>query len=167
MLNSVTSGGATCNDGFMHCILNQTPLGGVGTSGQGSYHGYFSFKAFSHQRAIACVPSWADFLVKVRYMPYNRKALMRLQNAVSLKPDFDRNGDNCRGFVYWIKFVAALTAKSAKTVVLRCWLAIVTYLWLKRGPQRSDFVKTLLLNGLYLPLGIFMNLKARITGLDQ
>jgi aldehyde dehydrogenase (NAD+) len=28
------------------------PFGGVNQSGMGSYHGFFGFKAFSHERAI-------------------------------------------------------------------------------------------------------------------
>lgn len=52
VLNNVTSGGATVNDAFFHAMINATPLGGIGSSGQGSYHGYYSFKAFSHQRVI-------------------------------------------------------------------------------------------------------------------
>ena len=32
--------------------LGGYPFGGVNQSGTGSYHGYFGFKAFSHERAI-------------------------------------------------------------------------------------------------------------------
>ena len=35
------------------CIVETLPFGGVGNSGQGSYHGKFSFDAFSHKKAVA------------------------------------------------------------------------------------------------------------------
>jgi len=52
VLDRTSSGGVTVNGVFSHYLENQLPFGGVGTSGMGSYHGYFGFKAFSHERAI-------------------------------------------------------------------------------------------------------------------
>ena len=45
-------GGVTVNGVFSHYLENQLPFGGVNQSGMGSYHGYFGFKAFSHERAV-------------------------------------------------------------------------------------------------------------------
>ena len=46
-----TTSGSTC---INNCILQienlSVPFGGVGMSGTGNYHGYYGFKAFSHER---------------------------------------------------------------------------------------------------------------------
>jgi aldehyde dehydrogenase (NAD+) len=52
ILGRTSSGGVTVNGVFSHYLENQLPFGGVNQSGTGSYHGYFGFKAFSHERAI-------------------------------------------------------------------------------------------------------------------
>jgi aldehyde dehydrogenase (NAD+) len=52
VLSETSSGGVTVNGVFSHYLENQLPFGGVNQSGTGSYHGYFGFKAFSHERAV-------------------------------------------------------------------------------------------------------------------
>ena len=52
ILSRTSSGGVTINAFFSHYLENQLPFGGVNHSGQGSYHGVFGFRAFSHERAI-------------------------------------------------------------------------------------------------------------------
>jgi aldehyde dehydrogenase (NAD+) len=52
VLDRTSSGGVTVNGVFSHYLENNLPFGGVNASGTGSYHGYFGFKAFSHERAI-------------------------------------------------------------------------------------------------------------------
>lgn len=52
ILARTSSGGVTVNGVFSHYLENRLPFGGVNGSGIGSYHGYFGFKAFSHERAI-------------------------------------------------------------------------------------------------------------------
>jgi aldehyde dehydrogenase (NAD+) len=52
ILNRTSSGGVTINAFFSHYLENQLPFGGVNHSGQGSYHGVFGFRAFSHERAV-------------------------------------------------------------------------------------------------------------------
>ena len=52
VLSRTSSGGVTVNGVFSHYLENNLPFGGVNQSGMGSYHGYFGFKAFSHERAI-------------------------------------------------------------------------------------------------------------------
>ncbi len=56
ILSRTSSGGVTVNGVFSHYLENQLPFGGVNQSGTGSYHGYFGFKAFSHERAIYMHP---------------------------------------------------------------------------------------------------------------
>lgn len=52
VLARTSSGGVTVNGVFTHYLENNLPFGGVNTSGIGSYHGYFGFKCFSHERAV-------------------------------------------------------------------------------------------------------------------
>jgi aldehyde dehydrogenase (NAD+) len=52
ILSRTSSGGVTVNGVFSHYLENRLPFGGVNQSGTGSYHGYFGFKAFSHERAV-------------------------------------------------------------------------------------------------------------------
>ena len=52
VLASTSSGGVTINGFFSHYLENQLPFGGVNQSGMGSYHGFFGFKAFSHERGV-------------------------------------------------------------------------------------------------------------------
>ncbi|WP_284124349.1 aldehyde dehydrogenase family protein [Parerythrobacter aestuarii] len=52
VLSHTSSGGVTINGVFSHYLENNLPFGGVNQSGMGSYHGYFGFKAFSHERAV-------------------------------------------------------------------------------------------------------------------
>ncbi|EHK27182.1 uncharacterized protein TRIVIDRAFT_175915 [Trichoderma virens Gv29-8] len=135
VLSSVTSGGATINDGFFHAMLNQSPIGGIGSSGTGNYHGYYSFKTFSHQRSIAKVPGWADKLLRVRYMPYSTSELKRHRRINGKKPDFDRNGQLVKGLKYWVTMLLSLGSKNAAGFALR-WgvlIALAVTLGLKRN----------------------------------
>ncbi|KAF4970497.1 hypothetical protein FZEAL_10023 [Fusarium zealandicum] len=135
VLGSVTSGGATCNDSFFHSQIPQSPLGGVGQSGMGNYHGYYSIKTFSHQRVIAQVPYWADFLLRVRYMPYSWPHMNRLKALSSSKPNFDRSGKQVKGFKYFLALFAGLGSKSSKSALMR-WAVLVAaaaFLEAKKG----------------------------------
>jgi aldehyde dehydrogenase (NAD+) len=67
-----TSAGGTCvNDVVIHISNPNLPFGGIGNSGSGSCHGFFGFKAFSHERAVM-FQSKMDFS-KVAYPPYSKK----------------------------------------------------------------------------------------------
>jgi len=52
VLARTSSGGVTVNDVIAHVAEPRLPFGGVGPSGLGSYHGYYSFLAFSHERSV-------------------------------------------------------------------------------------------------------------------
>ncbi|MFT3754451.1 MAG: coniferyl aldehyde dehydrogenase [Pseudoxanthomonas sp.] len=47
-----TSGGMTVNDIATHASTESLPLGGVGNSGMGAYHGRDGFLNFSHKKAV-------------------------------------------------------------------------------------------------------------------
>ena len=60
VLRRTTAGGTVVNDVVIHLANPDLPFGGVGESGQGSYHGWFGFRTFSHERAV---------LVRGRFSP--------------------------------------------------------------------------------------------------
>ncbi len=68
ILKHTSSGGACINDTIMHIANENLPFGGVGNSGMSSYHGFESYKVFSHLRAVVTTPTWLD--LPFRYMPY-------------------------------------------------------------------------------------------------
>ncbi|KAG5528977.1 hypothetical protein RHGRI_029589 [Rhododendron griersonianum] len=51
-VKNISSGGMVINDTILHVTVSGLPFGGVGESGMGSYHGKFSFDAFSHKKAV-------------------------------------------------------------------------------------------------------------------
>uniref|UniRef100_A0A452SGY4 aldehyde dehydrogenase [NAD(P)(+)] n=1 Tax=Ursus americanus TaxID=9643 RepID=A0A452SGY4_URSAM len=70
MLDRTSSGIFGGNQGFLHLILPSLPLGGVGNSGMGRYHGKFSFDTFSHHRAVLLAPLGLEKLNELHYPPY-------------------------------------------------------------------------------------------------
>ena len=110
----------------MHASTNAPPFGGIGSSGMGSYHGYYSFKAFSHQRTISKVPFWADSILRVRYMPYKMNELERMA-VLNPKPNFDREGNVVHGLKYWIGLVVGLGGKNTKSAAFRWGLLVAIF----------------------------------------
>ena len=81
-----TSAGTTCvNDCLVQYLHPNLPFGGVNNSGHGSSHGYFGFKAFSHERAVLRHNSLAP--MKLMYPPVHefREAHYRPGDEVLLK----------------------------------------------------------------------------------
>ncbi|MCT4612984.1 MAG: aldehyde dehydrogenase family protein [Clostridia bacterium] len=52
VMNNVKFGGGAVNDLIMHMSNENLPFGGVGNSGIGSYHGKYSFEAFTHKKSV-------------------------------------------------------------------------------------------------------------------
>lgn len=67
--SATTSGGMAINQVVLHLANPYLPFGGVGTSGMGSYHGYFGFKVFSHEKSIL-TQSWFT-LTNFYFPPYS------------------------------------------------------------------------------------------------
>ncbi|PKU87244.1 aldehyde dehydrogenase family 3 member H1 isoform X1 [Dendrobium catenatum] len=67
-LNSVSAGGMLINDTTLHFTNTNLPFGGVGESGMGSYHGKFSFDAFTHKKGVLHRSFVGE--VSARYPPY-------------------------------------------------------------------------------------------------
>jgi aldehyde dehydrogenase (NAD+) len=66
-----SSGSLVFNDVVIQVGAPQLPLGGVGESGIGAYHGLTGFLTFSHQRTILEQRFWPD--ITFRYPPYAGK----------------------------------------------------------------------------------------------
>ncbi len=73
VLTRVSFGGGCVNDSMVHLANYHLPFGGVGNSGQGSYHGHYSFLAFSHSKSMLYTPM--AFKMPLEYMPYSEKKL--------------------------------------------------------------------------------------------
>jgi aldehyde dehydrogenase (NAD+) len=69
ILHNTTAGGTAINDTLIHNTHPNLPFGGVNNSGIGSSHGYYSFLAFSHERAV--LKQWnPKSSVENMYPPY-------------------------------------------------------------------------------------------------
>ncbi len=75
IFQKTSSGGGCINDTLMHITNHHVPFGGVGNSGMGGYHGFYSFKAFSNQRAIIITPTWVD--IPLKYAPFKHFNLIK------------------------------------------------------------------------------------------
>jgi aldehyde dehydrogenase (NAD+) len=67
----ISFGGGCVNNASWHLTNFNLPFGGRGNSGIGTYHGKYSFDAFSHQKAIMKTPTWFD--PKIKYPPFKGK----------------------------------------------------------------------------------------------
>ncbi|KAF8404073.1 hypothetical protein HHK36_008950 [Tetracentron sinense] len=77
-VRTISAGGLLINDTVLHYLAAGVdilqlanpalPFGGVGESGMGSYHGKFSFDAFSHKKAVLYRSFGGD--ASARYPPY-------------------------------------------------------------------------------------------------
>jgi aldehyde dehydrogenase (NAD+) len=72
IISQTSSGGACINDVVIHYTNPNLPFGGVGNSGMGNAHGFYGFKAFSHERAVMYQSRLADFNAMI-YPPYAGK----------------------------------------------------------------------------------------------
>ncbi|KAA9393180.1 aldehyde dehydrogenase family protein [Kocuria coralli] len=67
---NTSSGGMAIGAPLVHLAHPHLPFGGVGESGMGSYHGEYSLRTFSHERAVLDKPLKPDTL-KMVYPPYS------------------------------------------------------------------------------------------------
>lgn len=66
---------------MVQLAVHSIPFGGVGESGMGSYHGKFSFDAFSHKKAVLYRGFAGD--APLRYPPYTRGKLRLMKVLIS------------------------------------------------------------------------------------
>lgn len=81
IIGNVGCGSVVVNDVVVNQIVPGLPFGGVGNSGMGSFHGRFTFDAFSHSKAVVRRALWAD--LDVRYPPFSEWKDRILQWLVS------------------------------------------------------------------------------------
>ncbi|ABX43398.1 aldehyde dehydrogenase [Lachnoclostridium phytofermentans] len=77
VLKHVSFGGGCVNDTIIHLATPYMGFGGVGASGMGSYHGFESFRTFSHTKSIVKKANWLD--LPMRYHPYTEKNLKMIR----------------------------------------------------------------------------------------
>ena len=70
IIREVPFGGGLINDTIEHLGNHYLPFGGIGGSGQGAYHGKFSFETFSHRKGVMKKGTWID--IGFRYPPFNK-----------------------------------------------------------------------------------------------
>ena len=80
-VKNVSAGGMLVNDIALHLIVPTLPFGGVGDSGTGSYHGRFSFEAFTHKKAVLYRGFGGD--ASLRYPPYTETKQRVMKALVS------------------------------------------------------------------------------------
>ncbi|KAG2711471.1 hypothetical protein I3843_04G072100 [Carya illinoinensis] len=80
-VQNISSGGMLINDTIIHVATEGLPFGGVGESGMGSYHGKFSFDAFSHKKAVLYRSFAGD--TSIRYPPYTPEKQRLLKALIS------------------------------------------------------------------------------------
>ena len=78
LFRELSFGGGSQNDAVMYFVNDHLPLGGVGASGIGEYHGYEGFKTFSHYKAIMEKPTWLEFWF-LKVPPYSEWKLKILR----------------------------------------------------------------------------------------
>ncbi len=68
LINNTQSGGVCINDVVLHFLHLNLPFGGINNSGHGNAHGFYGFRAFSHERAV--LKHGALSPLKLLYPPY-------------------------------------------------------------------------------------------------
>ncbi len=68
LARDIPSGGAMINDVILQFVNMDTPFGGVGESGMGSYHGKTGFDAFSQQKTV--IRKFNFFELFLKYPPH-------------------------------------------------------------------------------------------------
>ena len=71
VIGELSFGGGCINDTMFQYGNSALPLGGIGQSGMGRYHGIHSFHTFSHQKSLVRKATWID--IPFRYPPYADK----------------------------------------------------------------------------------------------
>ena len=80
ILREFSFGGGCINDCIMHLANENLPFGGVGESGMGNYHGFNSFRTFSHEKAI--LQNTGIFDLPHRFPPYTKEKLAVLRKLL-------------------------------------------------------------------------------------
>jgi aldehyde dehydrogenase (NAD+) len=97
IFEAIPTGMYCANDTMIQGVLHQYPFGGVGESGMGSYHGKFSFQAFTRAQGFVVRNPYTDIVNTTRYVnlsgDYNSlpAKLTRLSMYTPVPSDFYLN----------------------------------------------------------------------------
>ncbi|MCI6813367.1 MAG: aldehyde dehydrogenase family protein [Lachnospiraceae bacterium] len=80
IIREYSYGGGCINDCILHLANNNLPFGGVGSSGMGKYHGYYSFCTFSHEKGI--FQSHRLLADRFRFPPFTEKKFAALRKIL-------------------------------------------------------------------------------------
>jgi aldehyde dehydrogenase (NAD+) len=75
--HEVESGAVGINNCLYHFINHNLPFGGIMSSGNGHYHGKYSFEVFTHSKSVVKSSSFPDLAAK--YPPYTKLKLKLLK----------------------------------------------------------------------------------------
>jgi aldehyde dehydrogenase (NAD+) len=70
ILSKVKSGGICINDVVVQFLHSEVPFGGRNYSGIGNTHGFYGFKAFSHERSVVKHNQFS--ILKLIFPPFTR-----------------------------------------------------------------------------------------------
>ncbi len=69
-MQAIPFGGGCINNTAWHYANHNIPFGGVANSGIGSYHGKYSFAAFTRDKPVMQTPTWLD--PSIKYPPFTK-----------------------------------------------------------------------------------------------
>jgi aldehyde dehydrogenase (NAD+) len=76
-LDRVRFGGGSVNNTIVHLANPELPFGGVGNSGNGSYHGKSGFMTFSNEKSILKSGTWFD--LRKKYPPFDKNSMKMIR----------------------------------------------------------------------------------------
>ena len=79
IVDEVPAGAVVFNHIAMHVLVPQLPLGGVGHSGMGGYHGEWGFQTFSHRKSVLSKSVKPD--PRFVYPPYTERAFALIRRV--------------------------------------------------------------------------------------
>ncbi len=80
VLAETMAGGVSVNDTLFHFLQGKLPLGGIGPSGMGYYHGHHGFLTFTKQKGVFYQSKWSP--VALLRPPYGKLATTMLKFLV-------------------------------------------------------------------------------------
>lgn len=81
VIGETSSGGVGINTTMLHFLHGNLPFGGVNNSGIGNAHGFFGFRAFSHERAVLKDVASATPML---FPPYTKRVRMMVKSVLRL-----------------------------------------------------------------------------------
>ncbi|UNC15478.1 aldehyde dehydrogenase family protein [Acidiphilium multivorum] len=81
VIGETSSGGVGINTTMLHFLHGNLPFGGVNNSGIGNAHGFYGFRAFSHERAVLRDVASATPML---FPPYTKRVRMMVKSVLRL-----------------------------------------------------------------------------------